>query len=354
MSFLAQDLRLTLVFLLLLVLFLYLRFITKLGLPIRKYYLKNFMRLPNFLVIGAAKSGTTTLYQYLCRHPNIFMSIPKEPNFFADNKNYRMGIDWYAKLFEEAQPYQICGEASTPYTHQLHIPDIPERIYQTIPDVKLIYIMRHPVDRAYSQYVQQIKIFQSVNRKKNLKPFKVPETFEQLLERGEKVIDANDYMERIDVLAASNYINIIEKYLQFFSDKSLLFLLMDDLVKKPEETIRKACDFLQIDPDIDLLQKEAIKANTAIHHQTWYMRSRITAPLKAIPGVAYLANALPQEVRDSVYSMLGKLPYRKLIEQQYLPKPMLPETRKILLEKFQEPNRKLSEFLNRDLSHWSN
>lgn len=311
------------------------------------------MRLPNFLIIGAAKSGTTTLYKYLCKHPQIFMSTPKEPNFFADNENYSLGIEWYAKLFQEAQSHQICGEASTPYTHQLHIPNIPERIYQTIPNVKLIYIMRHPVDRAYSQYVQQIKIFQSVHRIKNLEPFKVPETFEQLLERGKKVIKANDYMEQIDVLAASNYMNIIEGYLQFFPKRSLLFLLLDDLVKAPKETMKKVGNFLDLDAEIDLVREEAIKANTAIHHKTWYMRSRITDPLKAIPGVASVANALPQEIRDGVYSILKKLPYKNSIEQKYLPKPMLPKTRNMLLEKFQEPNNKLAQFLNRDLSHWS-
>lgn len=311
------------------------------------------MRLPNFLIIGAAKSGTTTLYEYLCRHPQIFMSTPKEPNFFAKEINYQKGIEWYASLFEEAQSGQICGEASTPYTHQLQIPELPERIVRVLPDVKLIYIMRHPVDRAYSQYQQQIKIAQGVNRRAKVKAFKIPETFEELLQRGKQVIEADDYMNKIDVLAASNYIAIIERYLKYFERESFLFLLLDDLISKPQETITKVCNFLNIDSEIDLISKEPIKANLAVEHRSWFLRSQITAPLKEIPGVATVAGLMPQALRDSAYSILKKLPYKKSVEQQYLPQSMLPETRAILLQKFQEPNQRLAEFLDRDLSHWS-
>ena len=311
------------------------------------------MRLPDFLIIGSAKSGTTTLYEYLCRHPQIFMSTPKEPNFFAKEINYQKGIEWYASLFEEAQAGQICGEASTPYTHQLQIPDLIERIFRVLPDVKLIYIIRHPVDRAYSQYQQQIKIAQGKNRRAKVKAFKIPETFEELLQRGKQVIEADDYMNKIDVLAASNYIAIIERYLEYFDRQSFLFLLLDDLVAKPQKTIERVCDFLNIEREIDLIPKEPIKANLATEHRTWYLRSQITAPLKEIPGVSAMADLMPKKIRDSAYSILKRMPYKKYVEQQYLPQPMLPETRAMLLQKFQEPNQRLAEFLNRDLSHWS-
>ncbi|MEO1669812.1 MAG: sulfotransferase domain-containing protein, partial [Cyanobacteria bacterium J06631_2] len=242
------------------------------------------MRLPNFIIIGAAKSGTTTLYQYLDRHPQIFMSNPKEPNFFASDRNYARGIDWYAELFQTAKADQIVGEASTPYTHQLHLPDVPQRIFQTVPDVKLIYIMRHPVDRAYSQYLQQIKIFQSRNYKADLEGFKIPETFEELLARGNQTIEAADYMEQIDVLAASNYQEIINRYLQFFHRDSCLFLLFKDLIHEPAKIVDQICDFLEIDRATELMQQTQIKANVSAQHKEWYLRSRLTAPLKEVPG----------------------------------------------------------------------
>ena len=74
------------------------------------------LRLPDFFIIGSAKSGTTTLYRYLCRHPNIFMSTPKEMSFFSKDKEYERGVEWYASLFADASENQLCGEASTTYT----------------------------------------------------------------------------------------------------------------------------------------------------------------------------------------------------------------------------------------------
>ncbi len=75
--------------------------------------------------------------------------------------------------------------------------------------------------------------------------------------------------------------------------------------------------------------------------------------LKAIAGVELIVNTILQQTRDVAYSLLKKLPYRKSIEKEYSPRPMLPETRQMLIEKFAEPNRKLADFLDRDLSHWS-
>lgn len=130
-------------------------------------------------------------------------------------------------------------------------------------------------------------------------------------------------------------------------------MLLEDLIKKPQETMNKVYNFLKIDREIDLLEREPIKANLSTEHRTWYLRSQITAPLKVIPGVDRLASLTPQAWRDSAYSLLKKLPYTKSVEQQYLTQPMLLETRKMSLQKFQETNQKLAEFLNRDLSHWS-
>jgi hypothetical protein len=312
------------------------------------------MRLPDFLIIGAAKAGTTTLYKYLSRHPQIYMSTPKEPDFFSKNELYNQGVEWYASLFSQASPSQICGEASTAYTHQIPlIPEIPERIFRLLPQVKLIYLLRHPVDRAYSNYVQQIKAFQIQRKNANQPAFKVPETFEELLQRGRQVIYANDYMEGIDPIAASNYIEQIEKYLQFFPKESFLFLLLEDFSHYPQKTLREVCQFIGVDDTIDLIQEQPIAANVGRSFSEGFIREKITAPLRSIPIIANAANLLPQSVRDLAYELLRKLPRREHLEKEYLPQPMLPETRQMLLEKFQAPNQKLSEFLGRDLSRWS-
>jgi hypothetical protein len=295
------------------------------------------MRLPDFMIIGAAKSGTTTLYEYLCRHPQIYMSTPKEPEFFARDKVYSKGLEWYSSLFVDASSSQLTGEASTIYTRYSQFPKTAERIYQVSPHIKFIYIMRHPVDRAYSHYVQRIKTSQ--NTKSQLK---VNKTFEESLSENSLFIDSSNYMMQI------------EHYLQYFPQQNFLFLLMEDLLKNSQNTLTQICQFLGIDDKFDLLQNTPVAANIAEDHFTRFIRSRMTEPLRAVPGVSLFASTIPQSTKDTAYQLLRKLPYRKSIEKEYSPRPMLLETRQMLIEKFAEPNRKLADFLDRDLSHWSN
>ncbi|MDY6940481.1 MAG: sulfotransferase [Cyanobacteriota bacterium] len=294
------------------------------------------MRLPDYLIIGSAKSGTTTLYKYLCRHPQIYMSRVKEPEFFARDENYARGMDWYGSLFLDAKPDQICGEASTIYTRSPQFPQAPSRIARALPNVKFIYLMRNPVDRAFSHYAHQIKTAQ--NTKTQLV---VRETFEEALKKPNCLLDSSHYLYQI------------ECYLEFFPRESFLFLLMEDVIQDTESTLQKVCQFLNVDSEIDLVQQNSIYANQAKEHTQRVLRSQMTASLKSVPGVRTIASVLPQSVKDSAYQILKKLPYRQTVEQKYVPQPMLRETRQMLLEKFREPNQKLAEFLNRDLSAWS-
>ena len=112
-------------------------------------------RLPNFIIIGAMKSATSTLHKQLSLQPGIFMSTPKEPNFFSDDPIYRKGLDWYRCLFSGALNGAICGESSTHYTKLPNYPHTIERLKEAIPNPKLIYVMRHPVDRLISHYMHQ-------------------------------------------------------------------------------------------------------------------------------------------------------------------------------------------------------
>jgi len=112
-------------------------------------------RLPDFIIIGAMKSATSTLHKQLSVQPGIFMSTPKEPNFFSDEPIYRRGLDWYRGLFSAAQDDAICGESSTHYTKLPDYPQTVERLKDAIHNPKLIYVMRHPVDRLISHYIHQ-------------------------------------------------------------------------------------------------------------------------------------------------------------------------------------------------------
>ncbi len=106
------------------------------------------------------KCATTTLHEQLARQAGIFMSRPKEPNFFSDDENYERGVGWYGSLFDRARPEDLRGESSTHYTKLPTYPRTIDRMLRHLPRVKLIYVMRHPIDRLVSQYVHEVTVGQ--------------------------------------------------------------------------------------------------------------------------------------------------------------------------------------------------
>jgi hypothetical protein len=115
-------------------------------------------RLPDFVVVGAAKAGTSSLARYLSLHPHIHMSRPKEPNFFNDAAHYgrwNRGILWYRSQFRSAKA--VCGEASPGYAAWPARPRVAERMGATLPAAKLIYLVRQPLDRLRSHYLMQVR-----------------------------------------------------------------------------------------------------------------------------------------------------------------------------------------------------
>ena len=112
-------------------------------------------RKPDFIIIGAMKCATSTLHTQLASHSGIYGSEPKEPNYFSDDDQYARGFDWYSGLFSEAGTSDLLMESSTHYTKLPEYPETVARMRSCVPDVKLIYVMRHPVDRLVSHYIHQ-------------------------------------------------------------------------------------------------------------------------------------------------------------------------------------------------------
>jgi hypothetical protein len=113
------------------------------------------IRSPDFIVIGAMKSATTTLHDQLAAQPGFFMSTNKEPNFFSNDENYARGLPWYQSLFDDADATDLCGESSTHYTKLPTYPDTVQRMKAALPQLKLIYMMRHPINRLVSHYLHE-------------------------------------------------------------------------------------------------------------------------------------------------------------------------------------------------------
>jgi hypothetical protein len=112
-------------------------------------------RLPGLVIVGAMKSATTSLFQWLDEQPEVVMAHPKETRFFTDH--WSLGLSWYSAKFAEATPDQLLGEASQNYTNPRLSADAADRMARTIPQARLIYIVRHPVDRLRSHYRHEVQ-----------------------------------------------------------------------------------------------------------------------------------------------------------------------------------------------------
>jgi len=198
---------------------------------------------PNFLIIGATKSGTTTLYKYLNRHSDVFMPKDKEPAYFDLEGSWAKGERWYNSLFNEGRFAKALGEASTNYTRYPQVVGVPERIRDFNPRMKLIYIMRNPAERTFSHYVH--RWIHDLGRGK---PFRA--TFFDAIGNDPVCMDS------------SNYILQIEQYEKFFELSQMLFLTFEKLIEEPKSTIKRVLRFLSVDPSL-VNYTENLHANSA-------------------------------------------------------------------------------------------
>lgn len=177
------------------------------------------IRLPDVLVIGAMKSGTTSLHHYLDLHPEIAMSKVKEVDFFTEEGNWSKGVDWYGRQLPDAA--RVIGESSTSYSKFPIYKGVPARIRATIPDVKLIYVLRNPIERIVSSELQW--------RELGLNP-----------------PDPEKAMR--DFIDTSRYFQQISQYLDHFPASSLHVLFSEDLLHNRAQTLRRIFEFLGVDP----------------------------------------------------------------------------------------------------------
>ena len=179
-------------------------------------------RLPHFIVIGAMKSATTTLHEQLARQRGLFMSRSKEPNFFSDDENYARGIEWYASFFAGAGDHLLLGESSTHYTKLPTHPHTVERMVRALPRVKLIYVMRHPIDRLTSHYLHELTVGQ------------ISVGLEEAVERHPELVDYGRYSMQL------------EPYLRVYGPESILPLFFNRLVDQPDRELARLGPFLGV------------------------------------------------------------------------------------------------------------
>jgi hypothetical protein len=225
---------------------------------------------PDFIVIGAQKGGTTALRAYLNHHP--FLLLPKKEVHFFD-MNFHLGKQWYEKQLPKRPNAQyLIGEKSPSYL--IH-PTVPERVYSLYPQVKLIVILRNPVDRAYSHYWHNIG-----PKRENLSFEKAIEAeFSRIQGEKEKLIknplhDFNQY-RHYSYLTRGIYVDQLKNWFKFFPREQMLILSSDDLYKFPKITMKKICAFLGV-------PNHAPKKNLSVHKGSYppmslEMRQHLTA-----------------------------------------------------------------------------
>jgi len=235
------------------------------------------MRGPDFIIIGAMKSATSSLHVQLASHPGILMSEPKEPNFFSDDDQYRRGVDSYLSLFANAREGDLCGESSTHYTK---LPDHPEtipRMKTLLPNVKLVYVMRHPIDRLVSHYIHQWT--QNVIR-----------------------CDINDALDRYpELINYSRYSYQLEPYFGAYGKGSVLPIFFAAVKRQPQTELERIARFIGFRGPV------AWKENLGVQNVSAERLRRFRGYRLMVdsPPMAFLRRALvPQTIRDMVKARL--------------------------------------------------
>jgi hypothetical protein len=296
------------------------------------------MVMPNFLILGAAKTGTTSIYRYLKQHPEIYMSPAKEPRFFIfeneilqfngigdEIETAKTSLQEYQELFAKVRGEKAIGEASTMY---LWSQKAPQRIKYYLPNVRLIAILRDPVERAYSNYLHLKQA-----QREPLASFA-----EAIGQEPQRIKD--NWWPFWYYQNQGFYYQQLQRYFDLFAKEQIKVFLYEDLKTNPSKLLQSIFGFLELDatfqPDLSTKTRKAplIPKNKVLH-------SLISQPnfLKS-----FLKPLVPKKTRQKIVEE---------IEQKNLIKPQVSkEIRQQLIAEYQEDILQLQDLIQRDLSSW--
>jgi hypothetical protein len=297
------------------------------------------IRLPTFFILGAAKCGTTSLYYYLGQHPDIFMSYPKEPMFFATE--FHRGIEYYwNRYFQGYGGERHAGDAA----HlNLYLPYVAPRMATILGKPKFIVICRQPVDRAFSHYI--------FNRSRGQEPLSFEDAIDKNLARLESgplfrnEDEAEIYSRAVNKLGfaveypsyvdAGFYAEQIERYTNLFGKDSMKVIFLEDLRSDAERTVQDVFRFLDLEP-------KGLNGYKSENQAMSPLMARLFQVVGAIPGI----KSFPGRWRENMKSLIRGFSTVKKPE-------MNPATREMLTILYREHNNRLSELTGRNLDHWN-
>ncbi len=285
--------------------------------------------LPNFLGVGAPKAGTTTLFVLLKDHPDVFIPEEKEADFFSRDRRFAKGLSWYEKkYFSGWKGERAVGEISPVY---MDVEAVPERIYRSLgPQVKLLFMLRNPVDRAYSHYWKSVRGLCET------------ESFERALELEEERVKKLGFygFRNFGYVRRGFYDIYIKRYLKFFKMENMHIMLLEDFIRDPEKFLEELYGFLGVDTSFRPSNLN-VRANYSTMPRVWFIRKIMMH--KKLRKVIFPIKSLRRWVKKKESEWNSR---------KFTPPPMSPETRKKLVEIFRPHIRELESIIGRDLSHW--
>ncbi len=238
---------------------------------------------PNFFVVGAAKAGTTSLYEYLKQHPQIFMCPVKEPRFFARTTNLERYINIppitleqeYLELFRTAGKAKAIGEASPNY---LCDREAPYRIKEKVPAVRNIILLRDPIERAYSQYLHFVRL-----------GIETKSFYDALF---------GEYRE--NYIELGRYYNQVKRYLEIFGADQVLLLLFEALRQNPLEIVGQVADFLKVDREsVQYISVDTVY-NPYMTPRNFVFRYLLSSTISV--RYHFFRKIIPRQTRNYVYN----------------------------------------------------
>lgn len=270
------------------------------------------MTLPNFLIVGAAKAGTTSLYEYLKQHPDVYMSPLKEPGYYwpeaptPEDAPIRTRAD-YERLFDGVTTEHAIGEATPRY---LQSATAAERIARDLPHARIIVSLRNPADRAYSSYLGRLR---GGRERRGVAEAMRPGTY---------------YFE------TSLYYESLERFYDRFPREQIKVVLFDEL----KSVLPELFAFLQVDP--------AFEVDTATRHNAAAIPQSMLLNAMFLKTAGFLRRIAPPVLRNRGFTpRLHPLLLKR-------PAPLPPAIRERLLNHFRGDIEKTAELIQRDLSHW--
>jgi hypothetical protein len=293
-------------------------------------FLEGQIMFPNFFIVGAPKSGTTSLYHYLDEHPDVYMCPVKEPNYFSYNDITKQNLyysekgfgskDKYESLFRGVTCEKAIGEASVSY---LFYNSVPQKIKDTVPEAKIIILLRNPVDRGFSHYLMDSRLGY------------VDIPFEDIVNKNSTHRLLFLYYQQF--IGLGFYFDQVKRYIDVFGENQVRIFIDEDLKSDLSAVIHSVYDFLGIDNNL----MPDIKKQYNVYQKPRNTLARHLYSIKPLRQVS--RTFIPTGFIDSVRNI-------------FLAKEKKPElsikTRKFLIELYKEDIQKLSAFIGRELSSW--